>query len=97
MSLILIKKIILISTKKEIKNTNIENLGAELYEKIKDGKNREYTINTETIKIKHSNFISHFLHGFKLKSYKFDKYKTKKEPKIIKINVIGKNKQTFTS
>ena len=29
------RKIILISTKKEIKNTNIENLGAELYEKNK--------------------------------------------------------------
>ena len=84
------RKIILISTKKEIKNTNIENLGAELYEKIKDGKPSEYTVNAETIKIKHSDFISHFLHGLKLKSYKFDKYKTKKEPKIIKINVIGK-------
>ena len=73
------KKIILISTKKEIKNTNIENLGAKLYEKIKDGKSSDYKVNTETIKIKHSNFISHFLHGFKLKSYKFNSIKQKKK------------------
>ena len=38
-------------------------------------------------------FRSHFLHGLKLKSYEFKKYKTKKEKKIISINVTGnKNK-----
>ena len=37
--------------------------------------------------------ISHFLHGCKLKSYKFNKYKTKKETRVISLNVIGsKNK-----
>ena len=39
------------------------------------------------------NFLSHFLHGLKLKSYEFKKYKSKKNNKIILINVTGsKNK-----
>ena len=39
---------------------------------------------------KNENFIGHFLHGFKLKSYKFQKYKTKKEKEDIILNIIGK-------
>ena len=31
-----------------------------------------------------------FLHGLKLKSYEFKKYKSKKNTKFISINVIGK-------
>ena len=42
---------------------------------------------------KHNNFLGHFLHGLKLKSYEFKKYKTKKEIRLISINVLGsKNK-----
>ena len=42
---------------------------------------------------KYENFIAYFLHGLKLKSYEFKKYKTKKEKRNIIINVIGnKNK-----
>ena len=36
------------------------------------------------------NFIGHFLHGLKLKSYNFKKYKTKKEKRLININIFGK-------
>ena len=43
--------------------------------------------------IKLENFICHFLHGLKLKSYEFKKYKTKKNTREILINVLGsKNK-----
>ena len=73
------KKIILISIKKEIKNFDIENLGAEFYSRINYGKNSEYFINTDSLTIKHENFIGYFLHGLKLKSYEFNKYKTKKK------------------
>ena len=38
---------------------------------------------------KNSNFLGHFLHGLKLKSYNFNKYKTKKETRIISINILG--------
>ena len=72
------RKIILVSIKKDSKNSKIENLGAELYSRINNGKNSEYSINSKNINTKHPNFISHFLHGLKLKSYTFHKYKTKK-------------------
>ena len=87
------KKIILASIKKYFKNSDIEKLGAEFYSKINYGKNSEYFINSDTLVSNNKNFIDHFLHGLKLKSYEFNKYKTKKETRIISINLIGlKNK-----
>ncbi len=87
------KKIVLISVKKNVKTTDIENLGAEFYGRINYGRSSEYFINSDSIKNKHVNFLGHFIHGLKLKSYEFNKYKTKKEKRLIKINVLGiKNK-----
>jgi len=87
------KKIILISIKKNLKNTDIESLGAEFYNKINQGKNVNYLLNSDSIEKKNENFVSNFLHGLKLKSYEFKKYKTKKDTRLISINVIGnKNK-----
>ena len=92
------KKIILISIKKELKSHNIENLGAQFYSYINYGKNSEYFINSDSIINNHDNLIGHFLHGLKLKSYEFIKYKTKKETRLISINVLGnKNKPSTQS
>ena len=84
------KKIVLISIKKNIKTSDIENLGAEFYGRINYGKNSEYFVNSDSIISKNKNFIGYFLHGLKLKSYEFNKYKTKKKSRTISINVIGK-------
>ena len=87
------KKIVLISIKKDLKISDVENLGAELFGRINYGKSSEYFIISDSIMSKHNNFLGHFLHGLKLKSYEFKKYKTKKEIRIISINVLGsKNK-----
>ena len=87
------KKIILVSIKKNINNCDIENLGAEFYGRVNYGKNSEYFINLDTISGRHLNFIGHFIHGLKLKSYEFKKYKSNKDTRLISINVIGnKNK-----
>jgi len=87
------KKIILISIKNNLKTSDVESLGADLYGRINYGKNTEYFLNSDSIESKHKNFVSHFLHGLKLKSYEFKKYKTKKETRLITINVMGiKNK-----
>ncbi|MDC0943025.1 leucyl aminopeptidase [Pelagibacteraceae bacterium] len=83
------KKIVLISIKNSLKSFDIENLGAEFYGRINYGKNSEYFINSDSIVGKYENFIGHFLHGLKLKSYEFNKYKTKKETRLISINVLG--------
>ncbi len=89
------KKIVLISIKNNIKISDVESLGAEFYGSINHGKNSEYFLNSDSIDSKNDIFLGHFLHGLKLKSYKFNKYKSKKETRIITINIIGnKNKPT---
>ena len=86
------KKIILISFKKDLSNFEAENLGAECFNIFnKSPKKIEYNVYSETIINKSKNLLGHFLHGIRLKSYKFEKYKTKKGKKIITINVTGKN------
>ena len=87
------KKIILVSIKKNIKSSDIENLGAEFYSRVNYGKNCEYYINSDSIVSNKENFIDNFIHGLRLKSYEFNKYKSKKETRLISINVEGnKNK-----
>ena len=83
------KKVVLISIKKNIKNYDVENLGAEFYGRINYGKNSEYFLNTNSINTKYENLVGHFLHGLKLKSYEFKKYKTKKDIRVITINVFS--------
>ena len=87
------KKIVLISIKNNLKLSDVENLGAEFYGKINHGKNSEYLIYSDSIVSKQENFLGHFLHGLKLKSYQFKKYKTKNESRFISLNISGnKNK-----
>ena len=85
------RKIILVSFKKNLSISEAENLGAKCYNIFKDIKNLEYRVNTDTIPYKSKNLIGHFLHGIKLKSYKFQKYKTKKDKKDVHILAHGKN------
>ena len=87
------KKVILISIKMDLKSSDIENLGAEFYSRIDQNKKENYYINTDSVNTRYENFVGYFLHGLKLKSYKFDKYKSKNQTKLISINVVGnKNK-----
>ena len=84
------KKIFLITIKKNLKTIEAEKLGAEFYGHINQGINSEYYIKTDSVLINNYNFLSFFLHGLKLKSYEFNKYKTKKEKRLISIKVAGK-------
>ena len=90
------KKIVLVSIKKNIQNFEIENLGAELYDRINYGKNPEYFISSDNLTDVHKNFLGHLLHGLKLKSYNFKKYKSKKEKRLINIHIIGKKNNLST-
>ena len=49
-------------------------------------------INSDTINSKIENYLGYFLHGLKLKSYKFNVYKSNKDKKFVDIDVIGKKK-----
>ena len=88
------KTIFLISVKKILETSDIESLGAEFHGYMNYDKKIEYFVHSDSISVKSENFINHFLHGLKLKSYKFNIYKSKKTKKIISINVVGiKNKK----
>ena len=76
------KTVFLVSIKKDIKISDIENLGAKFHSYINYDKNKEYFVNSDTINNKIKNFVGHFLHGLKLKSYEFNIYKSKKNKKI---------------
>tara|TARA_B100001564_G_scaffold86000_1_gene69783 strand:- start:290 stop:1744 length:1455 start_codon:yes stop_codon:yes gene_type:complete len=86
------RKIVLVSLKKNITSSDAENLGASFFDKFKDLKQNDFGINSDTISNRSKNILAYFLHGLKLKSYLFDKYKTKKDKKNMQITVTGKNK-----
>jgi len=85
------KKIILTIVKKNLESSDVENLGADFYNFIKSNHINELFINSDSINTtSKKDFMGHFLHGLKLKSYEFNIYKSKKEKKNILINVLGK-------
>ena len=90
------KTIFLASIKKDIKTSDIENLGAKFHGYINYDKKNDYFVNSDTISSKIKNFVGYFLHGIKLKSYEFNIYKSKKNKKLVSINVIG-NKNKISS
>ena len=89
------KRIYLISIKKNLKTSEVESLGAKFHNFINYKKKDDYYVNLDTIKSKIENFVGYFLHGLKLKSYEFKIYKSKKDKKLININVVGNNNKIF--
>ena len=57
------KKIILIPIKEKLKTFEIENLGAEFFKKINQGKKNEYFVLSDTVIGKHNNFLYIFFMG----------------------------------
>jgi len=90
------KTIFLVAIKKDIKTSDVESLGAKFHGYINYNKKNAYFVNSDTINCKIKNFLGYFLHGIKLKSYEFNIYKSKKNKKIVYINVIG-NKNKISS
>jgi len=83
--------LILISLKKDLKGSDVENLGAEFYNFIKKNLFKDLSIITESLKSKPGkDFIGRFMHGLKLKSYEFNIYKSKKTKSLFTISLIGK-------
>ena len=76
------KTVFLVSIKKDIKISDIENLGAKFHSYVNYDTNKEYLVNSDTINSKIKNFVGYFLHGLKLKSYEFSIYKSKKKKRL---------------
>jgi len=91
------QKIILVSIKNKQTSLENEKKGADFYKFIKLNYILNLTFLENNIKETQSNnknFLEEFVHGAQLKSYEFNKYKTKKKNEIIDINISTKNKIT---
>ena len=96
------QKIILIKIKNKLTATENEKKGANFYNYLKSNLIFDVTFlnnNTTATQSKNSTFFDEFLHGMQLKSYNFNKYKTKQEIKNIDITILNskkiKNKKRF--
>jgi leucyl aminopeptidase len=85
-------KIILVSIKSDIKSSELENLGAKFYDIFKASVINNFNVNSDTAPKNKTYVVGYFLHGLKLKSYRFEKYKSKKSKENLIITVSGKNK-----
>ena len=83
-------KIILVPLKPNFKNSELENLGAKFYDVYKSSKIKNFLLNSDSSPKYKYNVIGYFLHGLKLKSYNFEKYKTKKNKNNLIFTVSGK-------
>ena len=90
------KRVILININSNEDSPNVENLGAEFYEKIKNNKITNLTIDSSYLNVKNiSDITQKFLLGLKLKSYEFTKYKSEKKNEIFSVNFLSKNKINY--
>ncbi len=87
------QKIIMISLKKESSSNEIEKSGGIFFDYLIKEDISEVHIVSESISINQKiDRIYEFIHGIKLKSYSFDRYKSKKEIKLIKLNILTAKK-----
>ena len=89
------QKIILIKIKNNQTSTDNEKKGANFYNFLKSNLQTNLTFFDSNIletQTKNRIFIEEFLHGMQLKSYEFNKYKTKKEIVVFNIDIIYKRK-----
>ena len=89
------QKVIIVSIKKKSSSLDNEEIGAEFYNFIKLNSLFNLTLLEKNIieaKKNNLNLIEEFLHGIELKSYEFNKYKTKKKDLTIDINIAANKK-----
>ena len=87
------QRVVLVKIKNNQSSLDNETKGAELYSFIKSNLIFNLSMlegNILSADIKNKNFINEFLHGIELKSYEFNKYKTKKKNDQFEIHVISK-------
>ncbi len=87
------QKIILISLKKNQKSNETEKSGAKLTDFLKSEGAEAIHIVSDTISLNlKPDSIYEFLHGMRLKSYSFERYKSKKESNTLKVNITSLKK-----
>ena len=89
------QRVILIKIKKNQSSLEIEKLGAEFYMYLKSNlylKTTFYEQNIRNADSSNEYFFDQFAQGLQLKSYEFNKYKSKSMEKKFELEIINKNK-----
>ena len=89
------QRILLINLKQNLTSLEIEKKGSGFYSFVKSNFIFNLTFindNFKDITLKNKTFLDDFFHGVKLKSYKFEKYKNKKDNDKFEFNIITKKK-----
>ena len=89
------QKIILVRVKKTNLAVDNEKIGGKFFDFIKNNSIYDFSLFNNNIKEtlqKNTHFLDEFLHGVKLKSYVFKKYKSKKDKEIFNFNISTDNK-----
>ena len=82
----------MLGLKKDFHSNEIEKNGAQFYDFLKLENIKDLNLICDTIDfVKSKNAIYEFVHGMKLKSYSFEKYKTKNN-KVLKLNLFSYKK-----
>ncbi len=92
------QKILLVRIKDGKSSLSNEKMGAKFYNFIKTNSLSSLSFlekNFHDLNKKHKYFLDEFLHGIKLKSYEFKKYKTKKKNILYEIDIIDKKKKSY--
>ena len=89
------QNLLVIKIRKNQVSIENEKLGAKFYDFIDLNliNNLTFVDQNFTEKSLNQNFLNEFFHGIELKSYQFKKYKSKKDIKEVKINIINKGKK----
>ena len=96
-------KVLFIIVKEKLFSNNFEELGANFYSFIKTNKIDKVNLYADTLKSfksykKNTESILNFIHGFNLKSYSFDKYKTQnKNIFYFLLNIISSKKNSLNN
>ncbi len=89
------QKVILIKIQDKFNQTDIEKIGAQFYDFIRSNlilNSVFFDKNISDFYSKNKYFLDDFFHGVKLKSYQFEKYKSKKKDQVFQILISIKNK-----
>ena len=89
------QRIILIKINKQLSSKYVEKKGAELFSFIKSNYILDLALFEQNIYgnyLQNKNFLDEFIHGINLKSYKFNKYKSKDDNQNYKIDILIKSK-----
>jgi leucyl aminopeptidase len=89
------KKIVFIKISNNLSILNIEKLGSEYLDFLKKYNlfnNNFFSSNIAKNFKDQSDFVNYFLHSIKVKSYIFDKYKSKKNKELVDLNIFNETK-----